>query len=111
MYEIIQGERRREGEDIDIPTFRREIWDANILEVEAGSTGLKGGDSGHGARHYFRIEDTASTDITVNVIDGGNGWTKGFEVFLGGDTELNTTITALEFILKALKDARDNVID
>ena len=34
MYEVISGEREVNGKSVD--TFKREIYDANILEVEIG---------------------------------------------------------------------------
>ena len=86
--------------DVDVPIKRKEIVDCNILRVEAGTTGHKGGDTGHGGRTYFSITDEASTDMEVNVFDNG------FEVMLGGDTELDTMIEALEFIVKTLKEKR-----
>lgn len=82
---------------VDVPIKEKEIVSCNILRVEAGTTGLKGGDTGHGGRTYFSITDEASTDMEVNVFNNG------FEVMLGGDTELETMIEALEFIIKTLK--------
>lgn len=105
MYEVKAKVKKIDGVSVEV--FSRDIVSANILHVEAGSTGFCGGDSGHGGRTYFSISDESSTDIEVNLLENEYG-NKGFEVFLGGDCELDTTITALEFILKALKDARDN---
>ncbi len=101
MYEI--REREKELPDgTKITTYERDVISCNILEVEAGSTGYRGGDSGYGGRTYFRIEDQASTDIRVKPIgEKGKG---GFEVFLGGDCELQTIIEALKFIAQALED-------
>ena len=61
-----------------------------------------GGDSGHGGRTYFRIEDMGSTDIQVQLIEN-HGWIEGFEVILGGDSELDTIIDALNFITQVLE--------
>ena len=63
-----------------VTTWSREIVNCNILEVEAGTNGYQGGDSGHGGRTYFRIEDQGSTDIQVLPI--GRYGDEGFEVFL-----------------------------
>ena len=38
-----------------VTTVIDQIVSANLLEVECGSTGLMGGDSGHGGRTYIRI--------------------------------------------------------
>ena len=107
MYEVREHTRKIDG--MEIPTFTREIISANVLSVEAGTNGFQGGDSGHGSRTYFRITDCGSTDIHVNThgFDGD----EGFEVFLGGDCELETTIRALKFITKVLEEESQEVYD
>ena len=92
-------------------TFTREITDANILEVEAGTTGYKGGDSGHGGRTYFRIKDLASTDMRVKTVADCFGHTDELEVVLGGDAELATIIKALKFITRVLEEESKEVAD
>ena len=89
--------------------YTREIFSANVLEVEAGTNGFQGGDSGHGSRTYIRIEDMGSTDIRINPL--GRDGDEGFELFLGGDCELETMICALKFITKALEDGAKEVYD
>lgn len=81
-----------------IETKEAEILSLNTLEVEVGTNGLKGGDSGHGCRTYFRIEDLGSTDIKVNLIGES-----GVEIILGGDCELMTFIEALVFAARTLE--------
>ena len=49
MFEIREN-RRVLPDGTEITTYSRDILSANILEVEAGTTGYKGGDSGHGGR-------------------------------------------------------------
>jgi hypothetical protein len=62
MYEVT--ERRRKLEDgTEITTYTREVISCNILQVEAGTNGYQGGDSGHGGRTYFRIKDEGSARI------------------------------------------------
>ncbi len=70
---------------------------ANIIEVEAGTTGFRGGDTGHGARTYFRIKDLGGTDMKITNINGG------VVIELGGDAEIITFIKALEFAVSILK--------
>ena len=82
----------------EIITYTRDVVNASILEVEAGTTGYRGGDTGHGGRTYFRIEDAGGTCMKIKPGCGG------FEVTLGGDSELDTMIRALKFIKKVLKD-------
>ena len=109
MYEVT--ERRRKLEDgTEITTYTREVISCNILQVEAGTNGFQGGDSGHGSRTYFRIQDEASTDIEINLITSRCGC-EGFEVTLGGDCELETMIRALKFIVKVLEEESQEVYD
>jgi len=107
MYAITEKERNIDG--TIITTFSRDIYNANILEVEAGTNGYKGGDSGHGSRTYFRIENAGGTDIEAHLI--GPYGTDGIEVSLGGHCELETIITALKFITKVLEDGATEVND
>ena len=55
MYEIKEN-RRRLKDGTEISTYTRDVVSCNILEVEAGTTGYRGGDTGHGGRTYFRIK-------------------------------------------------------
>lgn len=104
MYEIRKSMRIL-SDGTQITTYTREVASANILSVEAGTTGYMGGDSGHGGRTYFRIHNEGGTDMKVNAYDDLFGCA-GFEVTLGGDTELATIIEALKFIVKALEDEK-----
>ena len=101
MYEVTER-RRKLYDGKEITTYTRYIESANILQVEAGTTGYQGGDAGHGGRTYFRIEDKGGTHIRVDPITDSLGCS-GFEVTLGGDCELETMIRALKFVLKVLK--------
>ncbi len=88
-----------------LETEIRQFTSANILEAEVGSTGLMGGDSGHGGRTYIRIEDKGGSDIKVHSLPiwpdyRGNG---GVVIELGGDTEQLTIIDALRFIADTLE--------
>ena len=107
MYAITEKEKNIDG--TIITTYNREIYSANVLEVEAGTNGYQGGDTGHGSRTYFRIENAGGTDIEAHLV--GPYGTDGIEVFLGGDCELETIITALKFIIKVLEDGATEVDD
>lgn len=109
MYEVIE-KRKTLPDGTEISTYTRDVVSANILEVEAGTTGYMGGDSGHGGRTYFRIQDSGSTDMEIRTFVDKHGC-NGFEVFLGGDCELETTIRALKFITKVLEDESKEVYD
>lgn len=109
-------------DNIEVPTMKVEIADANIIEVEAGTTGYKGGDSGHGGRTYFRISNVSGTDMRLSFhadvwhgtlvqritpegkfVHGCDLECESFELEFGGDAELDTFIRALEFTLETLK--------
>ncbi|HES5977288.1 TPA: hypothetical protein VOY35_001090 [Streptococcus pyogenes] len=109
MYEVT--ERRRKLDDgTEITTYTRDVVSCNILQVEAGTTGYKGGDTGHGGRTYFRIKDEGGTDIDIKPFMDRFG-SEGFEVTLGGDCELETMIRALKFITKVLEEESEEVYD
>lgn len=93
----------------NFPVYKTEITSANIIEVKVGTTGFRGGDSGHGGRTYFSIKDLGGTDITVNTIKNPFGC-KGFEVILGGDCELATLINALTYIKTKLEEKADETV-
>ncbi len=107
MFAITEGTRI--VHDYEVNTYTRDIVSCNILEVEAGTNGFMGGDTGHGSRTYFRIHDLGSTDIEVHTL--GRYGDEGLEVSLGGDCELETIITALKFITKVLEDGSKEVRD
>lgn len=94
-----------------ITTFTREITGANMLEVEAGTNGFKGGNAEQGSRTYFRITDIGNTDMFVKTAYGRNGNTGEVEFFLGGDCELETIIRALKFVVKVLEDESAEVVN
>lgn len=105
MYEVTSRTRKVNG--VSVETWEREIIDANLLSVEAGTNGYQGGDTGHGGRTYIRITDEGGTDISARVIQDRFGDTAGIEIALGGDAELSTMIEALKFITKVLEEGRE----
>lgn len=106
MYEIRANDTTVDGQDLMV--YSREICNCNILEVSAGTTGFRGGDSGHGCRTIIRISDLGGTDLRASVIPAAypSNRANAVEIVLGGDAELETIIEGLEFILQALKDGR-----
>lgn len=87
---------------VEVPTFKREFTSANIIEVEVGTTGYKGGDTGHGGHTYLSIKDCASTDMSVSVDDYGSE--NKVVLQFGGDCEMETLIDGLEFAAKTLRE-------
>ncbi len=85
-----------------VKTKVKTITGANLLEIEAGTNGFKGGDSGHGSRTYIRISDDGGTDWKLHAIHGefDNG---SIVIEMGGDSELYTIIKGLRKIIKILE--------
>lgn len=94
-----------EVDGIVIDSYKRELDSCNLLEVEVGTTGHMGGDTGHGGRTYFRISDLGCTDMRCHIkgysrknnkyIDDELRSTTCIEISFGGDSELDTFCEAL----------------
>ena len=107
MYEAYFNNHKIDGKRI--PTWTRDIYDLNALEVEAGTNGYTGNDNEKENLTYFRIQDVGGTDMKVSALEE-NGH-KGVEVVFAGDGELTTAIRALKFIVKVLEDQVNHVDD
>lgn len=79
----------------EIITSSKDLVSANIIKMTVGTNCPKGGDSGHGGRTYFCLEDNAATNWSViidgEVIDEPNK----IEIILKGDCECDTFADAL----------------
>lgn len=87
---------------MQITTKTKQIFNASILEVEVGTTGLRDGDSGHGGRTLLRFQDVSGSNMRVQVAPDGRTVLMTF----GGDAELDNLISGLEFALDVLKASR-----
>ncbi len=99
--EGVAGKRVVNG--VEVKTFLKEFIDCSILEVEAGTTGFAGGDTGNGGRTYFRLHDVSSTDMSCSVHGDVYGHQRTIEVMFGGDAEMKNFIDALEFAADVLR--------
>ena len=86
-----------------ITTTSFTVTSANITTVEVGTNCPQGGDSGHGGRTLFRIQDEAATDLRVRCDDGPETDANSIAIILGGDCECEAFIELLERGLAALK--------
>ena len=77
---------------------------ANMLEVEAGTNGYHGGDSGHGSRAYIRITDLGGTDIEFM-----QDAKRSLIMKIGGDYEIESIISAMRFIANHLSYQIKNI--
>lgn len=84
--------------------FSGEFTDACVLGVTVGTTGLKGGDTGHGGKTFATFEDLGSSYMRVS-IDGSEYLreVKKITIAFGGDAELGNFIEGLRFALSQLK--------
>lgn len=98
-----------------VKTFKKEIWEANVLSVEVGTNTPMGGDAGHGGITIFTLTNKAATSWLIDVFAGrrkeeGNAITienpDQISIKLFGDTEAKTFMEALKFALHILKVQR-----
>jgi len=87
--------------------YEKEFSDSCILRVAAGTTGYRGGDTGHGGRTRIELENVAGADISFKVRERDGEGEKRLIINLGGDAELRVIIEALEFIAGVLKNVTD----
>ena len=82
---------------------------ANILECEVGTTGLMGGDAGHGGETFIRVKDDGSTAWHVVIADE-NGkevvieQPRSITIVVQGDTELQTIADSLGWAARKIKE-------
>jgi hypothetical protein len=99
-------EYRVTANDVTVEVKETTMLSCNLLAVAAGTNCPQGGDAGHGGRTYFMLRNDGGTDITVRV--NGQVVAEGYhgdkvEIILGGDSEHQTFVEALEFALGTLK--------
>ncbi len=103
MYAIEESLAMVNG--ITVDTFQRDVIEGTTkLEVEAGTTGYKGGccrDAG--GRTYLRILRETG-DFFFGPIKDEEGRIRGITIACCGDAGLNAVIKALDFIQQALTD-------
>jgi hypothetical protein len=104
MYAIEEGVKK--VNDVEVETFQREVLDGHAcLEVEAGTTGYKGGCSrSAGARTFLRI-DCVTGDFFFGPITDEEKRNVGIVIAACGDDGLNAIMKALDFCRDALNDA------
>ena len=86
-----------------VQTWQADFISANILSVTVGTNGTKGGDSGHGSRTILKLTNDCAAWYCNTVRDSDDGYLRGLELVLEGDTELMTFINGLEYAAKVLR--------
>ena len=110
MYAIEEGLQKINGEMVE--TFEREVTCGNtVLEVEAGTTGYKGGCYRNaGGRTYLSLL-CLSGDFFFGPIKDDDGNIAGVTIACCGDEGLNAIMKALEFAHEVIDDQRCDVDD
>ena len=81
---------------------------ANILSVEVGTTGLMGGNAGHGGETYLKLTDDGATSWFCKVVDGNGNEIlvespESIFISVQGDTELETFASSLEWAARKIR--------
>lgn len=110
MYAIEEGMRKINGEMVE--TFQREVSCGNTgLEIEAGTTGYKGGCCRKaGGRTYLSLL-CLSGDFFFDPIKDDEDHIAGIAIACCGDEGLDAITKALEFAHSAINDQRCDVDD
>ncbi len=93
MYAIRENKRVL-NDGTEITTFSRDIKGSNLVQIEAGTSGFKGGDTDIGGRTYFRIENKGATDITTQRISPASA---GGGFYLTKQSEYNLRLFGQRF--------------
>ena len=87
--------------DIDIVS----ITDTCCMKFSAGTTGFKGGDSGHGSRTTICIQDIGGSDIRIKDKTDMTNFSNGsVAIAVGGDAELRLLIDGLRWMADTLEN-------
>lgn len=110
MFAIEAGVQKINGEFVE--TFQREVsCGCSELEVEAGTTGYKGGCCrSAGGRTYLSLL-CLSGDFFFGPIKDDEGHIAGITIACCGDDGLNAIMKALDFAQTAINDQRCEVDD
>jgi hypothetical protein len=81
---------------------------ANLLTAQVSHNGLQGGDAGHGGFVIINLKDSGETAFDVSIIPNNEEiifeQPNSVKLSFYGDSERETLIESLEFILDELKN-------
>ena len=104
MYAIEEGLQKINGEMVE--TFEREVTCGNtVLEVEAGTTGYKGGCCRTGCGRTFLSLLCMKGNIFFGPIEDDEGNIAGITIACCGDDGLKALMKALEFAHEAINES------
>jgi hypothetical protein len=91
-----------------IRMMTKSVYDANILNAEAGTNGLRGGDAGHGGVTTIALADGGQTRWKIGINDGDGKYhlfdqPENVTITMYGDAELRTLVKSLESMVSHLK--------
>ena len=102
----LEKKKIRMVDGVKVQTIATEISVHNTFAAEAGTTGYMGGNSKKGGRAFIKIIDMGNSDVYVERNADG----KGFTMRVGGDSELDTLIDSLDFLVSTLKKQKNEKI-
>ena len=106
MYAI--KEDAKKINDVEVQTFSREVRNArNEIDVEAGTTGFKGGCCRDKGVRAFLAIDCSQGDFFFDPKQDENGRVVGIAIACCGDDALASLIDVLGFSMKAINDQCD----
>jgi hypothetical protein len=96
----------------------KEFISANMFDVDIHHNGYQGGDAGHGGFVDIKFKNFQDTSLEVSVLPSNHRTNlldfdtfevtiqepKSIQLIFKGDTERDTLVEALEFIVKELKE-------
>ena len=103
MYEITKGEKRINGELVET-YFRSVVLPSCLIEVEAGTTGFRGGGRHAGGRCYLRFSNLNNADFYAQIHENAAGQPVSVELCFSGDDGLTAILRALDFAGRVLRD-------
>ena len=110
MYEVREGQVL--VNDVMVDTFSRKVYgEASVMEVEAGTTGICGGDREEGGRTFIHIGNEFASDFFAQLCQDEDGRVVGLNIAVSGDDELVNLIKCLDFAGKVLKEQTMEVDD
>ena len=110
MYAVDKGAQKINGQIVE--TFHREVRDrATLMDVEAGTTGYKGGCCRASGCRTFLSLMCQSGDFFFGPIPDDEGRIVGIDIACCGDDGLNAVLRALDFARDVINDQRRHVKD
>lgn len=98
MYEVREGQYL--VNDVAVDTFRRNVYDeASVMEVEADTTGICGGEREEGGRTFIHIGNKFASDFFAELCRDKDGKVTG--VNIAASVMMSSSVSSSVWILQA----------